>query len=72
MAVELLQGEILEEYRTVVDATKPKNKNTAIKTDVSPCTDPAGCSEGCTGGTTDQKKPKHRASVAGWFDPPAL
>jgi hypothetical protein len=76
MAVELLEGEILDEYRSVVDTVELKKKKKKVKeeekTAGSPCSEVLICSqEGCTGATTDQKKKKKQARVAGWFDPPA-
>ena len=77
MAAELLEGEILEQYRSVVDAVEPEKKKEEKKditenTEGQQCSFKDVCSEGCTGGTTDQKeKRKKQARVAGWSDPPA-
>ena len=73
MAAELLQGEIVEEYRSVIDAVEPKKKKEEKKEEktIEPqCSFKDVCSEGCTGATTDEKRKKKKASVAGWFDPP--
>ncbi|MGD0873149.1 MAG: hypothetical protein ABSB88_26695 [Bryobacteraceae bacterium] len=74
MAAELLEGEILEQYRSVVDAVEPEKKKKKKKkeeqTEAPQCSFVDVCSQGCTGVTTDQKKKKKQARVAGWFDPP--
>jgi len=76
VAPELLKGEILEQYRSVVDAEEPEKKKEDPKeitgrTEGATCSFVDVCSEGCTGATTDEtKKKKKYARVAGWFDPP--
>jgi hypothetical protein len=78
---EILEGEIIEQYRALAaEKSKPKPE-TEPNTDVSPCTGlPNVCTDtGCaTAGTTadcctdDQKKKKkeYERRAAGWFDPP--
>jgi len=77
MATDLLEGEILEQHRGIVDAEKHKKPGTDPTTDES-CSLPAACSQGCgesSNCTTDERKKKykkeHEKAVAGWFDPPA-
>ncbi|MGA3016615.1 MAG: hypothetical protein ABSF62_05810 [Bryobacteraceae bacterium] len=73
MATDLLEGEILKQYRSVVDAVAPEKKKKQEKeeqTEAPQCSFVEVCSEGCTGATTDEKKRKKQARVAGWFDPP--
>lgn len=75
MAPELLEGEILEQYRSVIEAEEPEKKKenpkeTTGRTEGAPCSFVEVCSEGCTGATTDETKRKKHARVAGWFDPP--
>ncbi len=72
MDAELLEGEILEQYRSVVDAAEPekKKKEKEEQTEAPQCSFVDVCSEGCTGATTDEKKRKKQARVSGWFDPP--
>jgi hypothetical protein len=74
MAAELLEGEIVEQYRSVVEAVEAEKKKKEKKeeqTQGAQCSFVEACSqEGCTGATTDQTKKKKQARVAGWFDPP--
>ena len=83
MAAELLQGEILEAYRNVIEAAEAEKKKKKkekkkkklplppLVTEANPCSSrPFICSQGCGGNTTAEKKKKKKTAVAGWFAPP--
>jgi hypothetical protein len=78
---ELLEGEIVEQYRRVIETEpvaaqkeKEKEKNPGTGdacTNTNVCTEQEGCASGNTGDCcTEDKKKKKKYGAAGWFDPP--
>ena len=77
MPADLLNGEILEEYRSVVEAAveekypqKRHEEKETHQTEGNPCSEVLTCSQGCTGSTTDERTKQKKAQLGAWFDPP--